>query len=114
MEVSISPHEPPSSKQAAYNELDEVYKDCRSPHWDAHGAEPVQVETVENAHRFLEALPPGYPLPTVGTEPDGHVTLEWYRTTDWLLSVSVSPEGMLYWAALLGDEDRARQLPFQR
>lgn len=84
MEVSISPHEPASSKQAAYNELDEVYKDCRSPHWDAHGAEPVKVETVENAHRLLEALPPGYPLPTVGAEPDGHVTLEWYRATDWL------------------------------
>jgi hypothetical protein len=107
VEVSISPKEatPTSSKQTAYDELDEVYKACRNLHWDAHGAEPVKLETREHARRFLEALPPEYPLPSVGAEPDGHVTLEWYRATNWLLSVSVSPEGMLYWAALLGDEN---------
>jgi hypothetical protein len=106
VEVTINPKErASSSKQPAFDELDEVNKECGMPNWDAHGADPVAPETVQNAHRFIEALPVEYPLPSVGAEPDGHVTLEWYRATNWLLSVSVSPEGTLHYAALLGDED---------
>jgi hypothetical protein len=106
VEVSISPKEAPTgSKQAAYDELDEVFDACRNPHWDAHGAEAVNQETLRNARQFIEALPLGYSLPSVGAEPDGHLTLEWYRATNRLLSVSISPEAMLYWAALVSDED---------
>lgn len=103
VEVSISPQQlPATSKQSAFSELDEVYEECRTLR---PGSEAIKPETREHALRFLNALPPEYPSPSVGAEPDGHVTLEWYRATNWLLSVSVSPEGMLYWAALLGDED---------
>jgi hypothetical protein len=93
------------SKQPAFDELGEVWNECRTANWDAHCAEPIESETLRNAYRFIEALPFGYPLPSVGAEPDGHLTLEWYRATNWLLSVSVSPEGVLYYAVLLGDED---------
>lgn len=93
------------SKQPAYDDLGEVWNECSNPNWDAHGAEPVERETLRNAYLFIEALPYGYPLPSIGAEPDGHITLEWYRATNWILSVSVSAEGVLYYAALLGDED---------
>jgi hypothetical protein len=89
-----------------------VAEACRAADWDAHGAVPVASDAVRHARRFVEALPPGYPPPSVGAEPDGHVTLEWYRATDWLLSVSVSPEGMLYYAALLGKDDPRGSCPF--
>jgi len=93
------------SKQPAYNEIGEVYNKCCIPNWDAHGAEPVQPDTLQNAYDFIKALPFGYPLPSVGAEPDGHLTLEWYFATNWLLSVSVSPDGALYYAALFAGED---------
>lgn len=93
------------SKQPAYDELGEVWNNCRIADWDIHGAEPVERDALRNAYLFIEALPPGYPLPSIGSEPDGHLTLEWYRATNWLVSVSISPEGALYYAALLGDED---------
>lgn len=115
VEVSISPKEAPtSSKQAAHDELDELYHQCRTLDGDAHGVEPVKSQTLQHAHRLIDALPPEYPLPSVGAEPDGHLTLEWYRATNWLLSVSVSPDGMLYWAALLGDEDPRGSCRFDR
>lgn len=118
--VSISPKRPSGAgaaenaaldeaanlaKRPAYDELAEVANSCASPDWEAHGSEAVKPQTVGHAHRLIEALPSGYPLPSLGAEPDGHITLEWYRATDRLLSVSVSPDGILYWAALLGDED---------
>jgi hypothetical protein len=90
---------------AQFDELAEVYESCRKPDWSIDGANPVQLETLRNAYRFIKALPYGCPLPSIGAEPDGHVTLDWYRATNWVLSVSVSPEGMLYYAALLGEED---------
>ena len=84
-------------KQTAYDELSKLWNECRIANWE--GAEPIAYQTVQNAQRFIEALPPDYPLPSVSAEADGHLELEWYRAQNWLLSVSVSPEGMLYWAA---------------
>jgi hypothetical protein len=106
VEVTIITKERPTcSKQGAYGELDEVAQECGKAGWGADGADPVKPETVQHAIRLLDALPAEYPVPSVGAEPDGHITLEWYRATNRLLSVSVSPEGMLYWAALVEDEN---------
>ena len=57
------------------------------------------------ACRLIEALPHGFPSPTVTAEPDGYLNLEWYRNPRRLLSVSISPQSSLYWAALIGSED---------
>ncbi len=95
----------PFSKQSAYEELREISNQWRTANSDGDGAEPIDADTLRNAHRLVEALPCGYPLPSVSAEPDGHVDLEWYRATNRLLSVSVSREGVLYYAALVGEED---------
>jgi hypothetical protein len=39
---------------------------------------------------------------SVGVEPDGHLTVEWYRSPEETLSVSISADGDLHFAALLG------------
>jgi hypothetical protein len=92
-------------KQTAYSELTNFWEECKSPDWDGYDALPVQEKTFLNTYSFIEALPLDYPLPSVGAEPDGHLTLEWYRDPRWTLSVSVSPEGILYYAALFGSSD---------
>lgn len=90
-------------KQSAYNELIELWDECKIQNWDGYDAFPIQEKTFKNAWNVIDALPLGYPLPSFGAEPDGHITLEWYRHPRWILSVSVSPEGYLYYAALFGD-----------
>lgn len=89
-------------KQSAYNELYAFWKECQLPDWDGYNALAVQEKALFNAYWFIESLPLGYPLPSVGAEPDGHLTLEWYSNPRWILSVSISPESMLYYAALFG------------
>ena len=85
------------------DQLAELVEEVTHPNWDGHGAEPVKDQTIGVATRVIDALPAEYLHPSsVGAEPDGHVTLEWYRSTDWLLSVSVSPDGMLHYAASMG------------
>jgi hypothetical protein len=90
-------------KQSAYNELIELWDECQTPDWDGYDALPIKEKTFNNAWAVIEALPLGCPLPSFGAEPDGHITLEWYRHPRWILSISVSPEGYLYYAALFGD-----------
>ncbi len=88
--------------QDVFEELWTVAEECKTPNWDGYGAEAVSEDAYKLAYRFLEALPPGTPAPSIGAEPDGHLTLEWYRTPRRTLSVSVSPEGDLHYSALVG------------
>lgn len=90
-------------KQSAYNELIQLWNECKIQNWDGYDAFPIQEKTFKNARDVIDALPLGCPLPSFGAEPDGHITLEWYLHPRWILSVSVSPEGYLYYAALFGD-----------
>lgn len=94
------------------DELRQVCDECREQNWDGYGAVPVSERTYQLAYEFLNALPLGAPLPSIGTEPDGHVTLEWYATPTWTLSVSVSPERELHYAALLGASKTYGTEPF--
>jgi len=87
---------------AAFNELCEVAEECGSANWDGYGAEPVSDEAYRSAYRFLEALPLSTAAPSVGAEPDGHLTFEWHRGPRRTLSVSVSPEDELHFASLIG------------
>jgi len=89
------------SGQGLFEELLKTFEECREPDWDGYGAQPVLDTTYQLAQKFLEMLPPGTPLPSVGAEPDGHLTVEWHRSPQWTLSVSISPNGELHYAALL-------------
>jgi hypothetical protein len=90
------------ANRVAFAELFQTFEECRQPNWDGYAAQPVSAEIYNLAYEFLTALPPGTPDPSLGAEPDGHITAEWYRSPQRTLSVSVSPDGELHYAALLG------------
>jgi hypothetical protein len=85
-----------------FEELLKTFEECREPNWDGYGAQAVCQETYHLAHQFLAALPRSTPAPSIGAEPDGHLTAEWYQSPQRTLSVSISPDGDLHYAALLG------------
>lgn len=95
-----------------FEQLQALADECHAPGWDGYDALPVTPETVKQAMRFLEALPLGTPAPSVGAEPDGQVTFEWYRSPRRILSVSISPEGEIHYAALLGSSKAYGTEPF--
>lgn len=90
------------ARTSVFDELVAVWEECREADWDGHGAMPVTQDSWQRAYCLLRAIPPGIHAPTVGAEPDGQVTLEWHRSPRRTLSLSVSPEGDLHYAALLG------------
>jgi hypothetical protein len=97
---------------ASIKELYQISQECNQSNWDGYEALPVAGETYELAHRFLEALPLDAPPPLFGAEPDGHITFEWYQSPRRVLSVSVSPEGDLHYAALIGRSTHYGTEPF--
>jgi len=85
-----------------FNELYTVAEECKLANWDGQGALPVSDESYRAAFRFLEALPLGSVAPSVGVEPDGEMTLEWYHSPRRTLSISFNKDGELHYAALVG------------
>jgi len=98
--------------KGAFDELSKVYEECSEPNWDGYDALPVAEAAYQLALELLETFPLSTPLPSFGAEPDGHITMEWYCSPTRTLSVSVSPEGELYYAALLGDSKAYGTEPF--
>lgn len=96
----------------ASEEISKLAHECSMPNWDGYGAAPISNDTHLQACLFLDALPLGTSAPTIGAEPDGHLTLEWYRSPRHTLSVSVSPEGDLHYAALWGPAKAYGTEPF--
>jgi hypothetical protein len=96
----------------SFEELQGVFEDCQNENWDGFQARPVTEETYDMAERFIEAIPLGIPGPSVGAEPDGQITLEWYRSPHQILSVSVSQDSLLHYAALLGTKKAYGTEPF--
>ncbi|MFN0315885.1 MAG: hypothetical protein ACKVQA_12715 [Burkholderiales bacterium] len=94
------------------NELYQVFEECRQANWDGYEAAPVSERAFQCAYEFLEALPLGAPAPSVGAEPDGHITLEWHQSPRRTLSISVSPESDLHYAALIGASKAYGTEPF--
>lgn len=90
----------------AMEEIGRVADDCKEENWDGYGANPVDPVTAQQASEFVETLPVGTPMPTVGAEPDGQLTLEWHKSPTWTLSVSVSPDGNLHYSSIIGPSTR--------
>lgn len=88
--------------QDTYKQLYQVLEDCRHSNWDGYGAQPVQLESYENAKRFARSLPFSLPSPEVSAEPDGDITFEWYSNTNRVYSVSVGSNNELHYAGLFG------------
>lgn len=98
--------------RAVCNELFAVAEECKSANWDGQGALPVSDESYRAAFKFIEALPLGTVAPSVGVEPDGEMTLEWYHSPRRTLSISFSKDGEMHYAALLGASKAYGTEPF--
>jgi len=88
--------------QGVFGELDAVCAECMQPNWDGYEALGVLPETYCYAIYFLKSLRRESRPPSVGAEPDGHLTLEWHRAHLKTLSVSIAPDGNLHYAAIIG------------
>jgi hypothetical protein len=92
--------------KGTFQQLDEIFGECSFEGWDGERAKPISVEVLQDARKFLYSFPLGIEAPEVGAEPDGAITLEWYRSPNKVISISINPDGWMYYAALIGTSKR--------
>ena len=90
----------------AIDQLGNLFSECSSDGWDGYGAIAIHTNTFRNALRFLRSLPFYLLSPDISPEPDGHVAFEWYYEPRRVVTISISPEGYLHYAALIGSKKR--------
>jgi hypothetical protein len=101
-----------SNLEAFQKELTSVLAECSVGNWDGYSALPLVPEVVEAAIRFANVIPLGICRPSVGADPDGSLTFEWYVSPERLLSVSIDALANVHFAAVLGDINLRGTEPF--
>jgi hypothetical protein len=89
-------------KEKALDDLYEAFSEACMPEWDGHGACRASLESYANAKQFIEVLPVDLPLPEFAVDPDGEISLEWYRSPRRVFSVSMGSGASLSYAGLFG------------
>ena len=100
--------------KGVFARLDEVVEDCSSVGWDGENAMAVSKNVHQYASFFLDSLPLGFEAPDINAELDGSIEFEWYRNPRRVISLSVSQDGNLYYAALIGTSRRHGSDSIQR
>lgn len=93
------------SNQSLHDQLIDVFCAALEDGWEGEGSCAVSRQTLAIAKLLVDSLPLAFRTPAITGEPDGHVCLEWYVHPRRVLTVSLSSEGVLHWAALVGEED---------
>ena len=86
------------------SEFHSVISECSVEDWDGSGATALNPSTIDAAWRFAQVVPLGIRKPSVGAEPDGHITFEWHTSAERTLSISVDRWANLHYSALLGPD----------
>lgn len=95
--------------RGTFQELRKTLEECSLEGWDGERAKPVTKEVLRNTEVFLWSFPLGIESPEISAEPDGAVSLEWYRSPSRIISVSINPDGWMYYAVVIGTaEDHGR------
>lgn len=80
-------------------EIKRIEEEFSEEGWDGYGAYPVSKESVNHAISFINSLPESLEDPSIGADPNGDITIEWYKDVHRVFSVSVTKDGELIYAA---------------
>ncbi len=96
-----------AERERAFSELALAIETGQKDNWDQYGAVKIDRRVSQLACRFLNTLPSAVPAPEVGLDPDGEISFAWIVSRERQLSVSLSPEGLLSYAGIFGNNSTA-------
>lgn len=88
------------AKRAALSELIETVQSVQVD----DEQDRVSHGTVDNARDFVLSLPDDIPMPEIGVDPDGEISLTWYGSRKQIFSVSISDSDRIAFAWLDGSD----------
>jgi hypothetical protein len=82
-------------------ELAEVWGECQEPNWDGYKGQPISRDTLRQVYYLLEEIPTGIAAPSLSAHPDGAIAMEWYKSKNRQIVLSVI-DGEIHYAAKCG------------
>ena len=89
-------------KTDALQQLYAAFCEACQPGWDGYGAVAAAYDGYVKAEKFIKALPANIPAPEVAIDPDGEISLEWYRAPRRVFSVSIGSNDEMTYAGVFG------------
>ena len=91
-----------SGRFDAIREVLTIFQECSRGNWDSEGAYPISARTVQEAVKFLNALPLTIETPEVIPEPMGAIGFEWRGERNSVFVASVHGTRKMTYAGLFG------------
>ena len=82
----------------------EAFEEASKGDWDGHGAEAADPRSWYQTLRLLMSIPVTLPLPDISVTPQGQFLLEWHKQPMKTFTLSVSNDGALVYAGILGSK----------
>ena len=101
-----------ASRDEALESLLDAYAEASEDNWDGEASAAADPSSFEYANSFLAMLPSATLPPEGSVDPDGEMSLEWYRGPRSVFSISFGRDGTLTYAGLLGASVSHGSKPF--
>lgn len=93
-------------------DLANLHRDCSETNWDGYGAPPLNPEVFRIAAQFIASIPFDIPVPEMSASAQGDISFEWVQNPNRIVSVAVSENGEVHYAALNGYRRTFGSFPF--
>jgi hypothetical protein len=100
-------------RRETVQEIERVFAECSADNWDGHRAAAIDPRAHEHTVHLVQLLPQGTARAEVTAEPDGEIALEWHRSPEKFLIVSMGKNRELTYTRRFGHE-RAWGCPASR
>ncbi len=89
------------SKGTVQYEIEEIARECNREGWGGNGTLPVSALAVKVARDLISNISVGFDNPSVSPEVDGGISLEWYKSSNNLFSISCNVDGSFSYLAVI-------------
>jgi hypothetical protein len=93
-----------TARRETIQEIERVLTECSTANWDGHGAAAIDPRSCKHAVHLVLRLPLGTVSAEITAEPDGEIALEWHRSPQKFLFVSVGRNRELTYTWRFGHE----------
>lgn len=101
------------AKQDALDRLYATFSECCLKGWDGYDASAASHESYVLAKQLIQSLPASFPASEIVVDPDGEISLEWYREPGRVFSVSISTNAGLTYAGKFSPSEKTHgTVPF--
>ena len=85
------------------DELEHILDEASENNWDGFGSKAVNINSYLDSQKFVDGYPfSAMSLPEASIDPDGEISFEWHKSSDYCFSISFDGNGTLTYAGIFG------------